>query len=128
MNTARKRSHQRDCIISYLISTKEHPTAETVYEHVREELPNISLGTVYRNLNLLADDGKILRFTALSGNVRFDGNPQQHYHFVCRECGRVLDLEVELNHIDKLAGADFDGIIEGHSVIYYGICPDCKKS
>ena len=72
-----KYSRQRQAIIDYLCSTKEHPTAETVYTNVRIQYPNVSLGTVYRNLNLLADEGEILRLTCGDGSDRFDGNPKQ---------------------------------------------------
>lgn len=122
-----KFSRQRQAIVDYLCSTKEHPTADTVYSHVRELYPNVSLGTVYRNLNLLADEGDILRLTCGDGSDRFDGNPMPHYHFLCNGCKRVLDLELEpMNHIDILANASFEGEVEGHTVLFHGKCPDCK--
>ncbi|MBQ8632349.1 MAG: transcriptional repressor, partial [Lachnospiraceae bacterium] len=112
-----KFSRQRQAIIDYLCSTMEHPTAETVYTTVRINYPTVSLGTVYRNLNLLADEGEILRLTCGDGSDRFDGNPKPHYHFLCNNCGRVLDLVMEpMNHIDVLAAAGFNGTIEGHTV------------
>lgn len=124
-----KFSRQRQAIIDYLRSTKEHPTAETVYTNVRINYPNVSLGTVYRNLNLLADKGEILRLTCGDGSDRFDGNPKPHYHFLCNSCGRVIDLTIEpMNHIDVLAAASFDGTIEGHTVLFNGTCPKCKTS
>lgn len=124
-----KFSRQRQAIIDYLMSTTEHPTADTVYANVREQYPNISLGTVYRNLNLLADEKQILRLSCGDGSDRFDGTTEPHYHFLCNGCSKVLDLEVEsLHHIDTIAGASFDGTIEGHSVLFYGKCPECKKS
>ena len=123
-----KYSRQRQAILDYLCSTKEHPTAETVYSNIRIHYPNVSLGTVYRNLNLLADEGKILRLTCGDGSDRFDGNPNPHYHFLCHDCGKVLDLTLDpLNHIDVLAAAGFNGIIEGHFVLFHGKCPDCIK-
>lgn len=123
-----KFSKQRQAIIDYLCSTTEHPTAETVYTNVRISYPNVSLGTVYRNLNLLAEEGEILRLTCGDGSDRFDGNPKPHYHFLCTSCGRVLDLVMEsLNHIDILAAAGFAGTIEGHTVLFHGKCPVCKK-
>lgn len=123
-----KHSKQRDAILDYLHSTKSHPTAETVYENVREHIPNISLGTVYRNLNMLADAGDILRLSCGGTSDRYDGNPEQHYHFLCRECERVSDLEMEgLTHINVIAGANFGGTVEGHFTYFYGKCPDCAK-
>jgi Fur family peroxide stress response transcriptional regulator len=75
----------------------------------------------------LADEGEILRLTCGDGSDRFDGNPKPHYHFLCTGCGRVIDLDLEpMNHIDVLAAADFDGTIEGHTVLFHGKCGCCK--
>jgi len=123
-----KYSRQREAIKSYLAQTKEHPTADTVYMNLRPSYPNISLGTVYRNLNLLAEQGEILKINCQDGSDRFDGNPKPHYHFLCNRCGRVLDLEMEaIDHINVIAGAGFKGKIEGHITYFYGVCPDCNK-
>ena len=77
-----KRSKQRESIKKFLISRYDHPTAETVYMNIKEEFPNISLGTVYRNLSLLADIGEIQKLSTGIGPDRFDGNPKPHYHFL----------------------------------------------
>lgn len=122
-------SRQRQAIVDYLCSTKEHPTADTVYLHVREQYPKISLGTVYRNLNLLADEGEILRLSCGDGSDRFDGNPELHYHFTCNCCKRVLDLEIDpgsLSHINTLASVGFAGTIDEHTIFFRGLCPECK--
>ena len=89
-----KRSKQRDAIQQCLIGRYDHPTAETVYMDIKDEFPNISLGTVYRNLSLLADLGEIQKLTVSGGPDRFDGNPKPHYHFGCRSCGCVMDLDL----------------------------------
>lgn len=123
-----KFSRQREAIKSYLAQTKEHPTADTVYMNIRNTYPNISLGTVYRNLNLLAEQGEILKINCQDGSDRFDGNPKPHYHFLCTKCGRVLDLEMEsIDHINVIANASFRGKVEGHMTYFYGLCPDCCK-
>lgn len=123
-----KQSKQRNAILDYLHSTTSHPTADTVYENVRKTIPNISLGTVYRNLNLLADAGEILRLTCGGGSDRYDGCTKPHYHFLCRECGSVSDLEMDsLAHIDVIAGAGYQGKVEGHVAYFYGVCPVCLK-
>lgn len=125
--TVRKFSRQRQSILEYLMQTTAHPTAETVYLHVREQYPNISLGTVYRNLNLLAEEGKIVRLT-YGGSERFDGNLKPHNHFICKTCGNVLDLEISsLEHINTLAGVGFGGRVEGHIIYFYGVCEECLK-
>lgn len=124
-----KHSKQRESIKNFLVTRYDHPTAETVYLNIRKEFPNISLGTVYRNLNLLAEIGEIQKLSPGIGPDRFDGNPAPHYHFICRHCGCVMDLTVSgLDHINILAGQDFDGEIEGHITYFYGSCPSCKAS
>lgn len=95
---------------------------------MREQFPNISLGTVYRNLALLSELGEIARISTGMGAERFDGNPQEHYHFICTECQCVSDLEMpEINHIDILAGQNFDGEIHGHITYFYGMCGNCSR-
>ena len=126
--TTLKYSRQRECIKEYLNASCEHPTADTVYLSVKQEFPNISLGTVYRNLNLLADLGEAVKITAPNGGVHFDGRTEPQYHFHCNKCGRVIDLQLdELNCINKAAGENFNGIIENHSMMFYGTCGDCIK-
>ena len=124
-----KYSKQRESIKNFLVTRYDHPTAETVYLNIRREFPNISLGTVYRTLTLLAEIGEIQKLSPGIGPDRFDGNPAPHYHFICRHCGCVMDLTVSgLDHINILAGQDFDGEIEGHITYFYGACPSCKAS
>ena len=108
-----RHSRQRDAIKAYLMSTVAHPTAEIVYEHLRKEFPNISLGTIYRNLNFLVEHGEALRLDCGDGFDHFDGNVSPHNHFFCRGCGQIFDLQMqEIDHINILANADFNGKIE----------------
>lgn len=86
-------SRQREEILHIVFSTQAHPTADWVYEKVRKKLPSVSLGTVYRNLNLLVDEGKINRVVLSDGKVRYDGNTKEHFHFVCTKTGKVLDMD-----------------------------------
>lgn len=123
-----KYSRQRESIKNFLMTRYDHPTAETVYHHIREEYPNISLGTVYRNLSLLTELGEITKISTGTGPDRFDGNTAPHYHFICRTCGAVMDLEMDaIDHINLLAAHNFDGDIEGHVTYFYGVCPACKE-
>ena len=122
-----KYSRQRASIKEYLMSTVDHPTADTIYLHVREEFPNISLGTVYRNLSLLTELGEIIKITT-DGPDRFDGNVKPHSHFLCRKCHSLLDVHLDNeSFIDQQAQKNFPGTIDGHSILYYGICSDCSK-
>lgn len=123
-----KYSRQRECIKQFLASRHDHPTAETVYLNVKQDFPNISLGTVYRNLSLLTELGEIQKISTSIGPDRFDGNPAPHYHFFCRKCGCVMDLDMEgIDHINILAGSQFDGEIEGNITYFYGKCANCLK-
>ena len=127
--TGTKYSRQRETIKEYLKSTTEHPTADMVYENVRKVFPKISLGTVYRNLNLLVEQGEAIKLDCGDASERFDGNTHNHYHFMCKGCGCVSDLKIDsLSHIDTLAASGFDGEIQGHVTYFYGICGDCIKS
>lgn len=123
-----KYSRQRESIKLYLDLHRTHPTAETVYLDIKKEYPNISLGTVYRNLNLLADMGEILRISPDNGPDRYDGNANPHYHFVCTECGKVLDIEMNSQiQLNKIAAEHFDGKIISHVTHFFGLCPKCSK-
>ena len=126
---ALKYSRQREVIKEFLKTRKDHPTADTVYMNVREQYPNISLGTVYRNLTLLADIGEIQRLRVGDGVDHFDADVSPHYHFVCTECGSVIDLEMDsIDNIIDIAGMNFDGEIRGHVTYFYGICGNCQKN
>lgn len=124
-----KYSRQREAVQNYLLSTKEHPTADMVYMHVRKEFPNISLGTVYRNLNLLAAEKKIIKIASADGGDRFDGDTSKHHHFFCSSCGRVLDLNLELDtQIRQIVNKGFDGVIDSYDINFYGTCGDCLQN
>lgn len=128
MNLAIKYSRQRQEIKNFLMSRKDHPTADVVYMNVRQQYPNISLGTVYRNLTLLADMGEITRLHLGDGVDHFDADTSPHYHFVCSKCGQVMDLH--MNNIDSIvdiAGMNFNGEIQGHITYFYGICGNCNE-
>ena len=125
---ALKYSRQREAIKSFLMTRKDHPTADVVYENVRKEFPNISLGTVYRNLTLLSDMGELLRLRVGDGMDHFDATTTPHYHFICNTCGRVIDLDMDsLESINEIAGAGFGGRIEGHVAYFYGSCDECTS-
>ena len=92
---ALKYSRQREMIKDFLKTRHDHPTADVVYMNVRRQNPNISLGTVYRNLSLLADIGEIQRLRLGDGTDHFDADTSPHYHFICTKCGSVIDLKME---------------------------------
>ena len=115
---------------NYLMTTDKHPTADQVYMHVKQEFPNISLGTVYRNLNLLTDIGEAVKISTPDGGDRFDGRLEPHNHFLCTKCGRLLDLELDMKASRKSTVSrrkNFDGRITSSSTLFYGECSDCIK-
>ena len=123
-----KHSRQREAILLNLSQRCDHPTAETIYLDIKEQIPNISLGTVYRNLALLADLGEIQKITTGDGPDRFDGRLAPHYHFACRNCHCILDVPLEeQTGINKAASDVFPGIIEGSITQFFGLCPECAK-
>ena len=121
-------TEQRWVILDELRRHNNHPSADELYERVRSRLPRISLGTVYRNLEILSELGEIQKLE-LSGSLkRFDGIPNKHYHIRCIDCDRVDDAPIApLNQIeDELYGATVFEII-GHNLEFTGLCPACTR-
>lgn len=124
----RRMTRQRKLILDTLRQTKSHPTADWIYEQVRKVCPDISLGTIYRNLGILREAGEIMELSYGSTYSRYDGNPVNHYHFVCGDCGRVVDLEMPV--IEDL---DQELIRQGyhvshHRLEFYGRCRECAAT
>ena len=121
-----KYSRQRESIKKNLLQRTDHPTADMVYEDIRKVFPNVSLGTVYRNLALLSDIGEIKRLSSVMGADRFDARTEPHNHFTCKACGCVLDMDNQRSDaMIEEAQEMFAGSIDGCSVMFYGTCPDC---
>lgn len=122
-----RRSKQRDAILENLSSRYDHPTADELYESVREELPKISLATVYRNLRQLADEGKILVLHTETSD-HFDATTSQHYHLYCKTCGRIYDLDMpEMEAITEAAAKQKEVVIDSYSLMFNGTCRECQK-
>lgn len=124
----RRMTRQRKTILNILRQTKSHPSADGIYELVRKQLPRISLGTVYRNLEVLVKMGLIQKLELGGAIKRFDWNPNKHYHIRCLCCGQIDDAPIApLNKLeDKLYGATVFSII-GHRLEFEGLCPDCTE-
>ncbi len=118
---------QRRIVLNAVRSLPIHPTAEEIYSHVAEEHPNISKGTIYRNLNLLADQGEVLRVRIPDGADRYDYKTERHYHVRCIRCGRVFDVDMPCRE-DILEGiTDSHGFIfTDFDIVFTGVCPDCQ--
>ncbi len=121
-------TQQRKVILEELRKVTSHPTADEIYEMVRPILPRISLGTVYRNLDLLAETGKILRLEHAGAQKRFDGNPAPHQHVRCTKCGRVADIPtpVEVPTFRHLEVAEF--ALTAARLEFEGICSRCMPA
>ena len=120
-------SRQRDVVLEVVRSTFEHPTAEWIYRKARRRLPKVGLGTVYRNLHSLADEGLVREVHSADEAVRYDGNTGEHYHIRCIGCGRVSDLPVSVDRdIEARARKATNYAIVGHEVEVHGVCPNCQ--
>lgn len=125
---ALKYSRQRESIKKFLAGRKDHPTAETIYTCLREEYPRISLGTVYRNLSLLADLGEIKKISTGDGPDHFDGDISDHHHFICRRCHQVSDIKMKnIDGIMEEAAREYPGQVEGYVANFYGLCEHCLQ-
>ena len=125
-NVKRRNTQQRKVILEILRSTDIHPTADWIYERARSVIPNISLGTVYRNLKILKDEGLILELND-GKQSRFDGRVDQHFHFKCISCNSIYDIDnkqivrVEHKELEK------EGYqVHSFDVVFSGICPKCN--
>ena len=124
-----KQFKKRNAILSYLQATKDHPSAEMVYMGVKKDCPDISLATVYRNLTLFRNQGLIQSVGTVKGNERFDGNTDPHVHFICTECGSVLDLpEVEAPaQLCQAVESGTGGKVNMYNLSFAGTCKNCIK-
>jgi len=121
-------TRQRRLILEVLRNTTSHPTADWVYEQVRRYIPNISLGTVYRNLKLLTEMGEIQELNYGSTHSRFDANIQPHYHFTCKVCGRCFDVDMEVRaQLEREAAARTGFKVDYHRLEFYGTCEECLR-
>jgi Fur family peroxide stress response transcriptional regulator len=111
-----------------LCSTETHPDANWIYDKVREDLPHISLGTVYRTLSVLADAGLIQELYCFNApQTRYDGDISDHYHVICTSCGAIQDVSLDISHeLNETVSAKTDYRIDKRRLDFYGICPDCK--
>ncbi len=120
---------QRQIIIEELLKVTSHPTANEVYDMVRRRLPRIGLGTVYRNLELMAETGMILKLEVGGTQKRFDATIQPHYHIRCLECGKVDDIDIPVQeNINETAAQACQYQILGHHTEFTGLCSDCAPS
>lgn len=122
-------SEKREAIYNIIRNTKTHPSAEWVYNKIKVQYPNISLGTVYRNMAMFAEQGLVKSVGTINGRERFDANTLPHPHFICRECDAVIDLEyMPYDHeVDKYVEMNTGYSVKSHEMFFYGKCRKCQE-
>ena len=124
-----KQFRKRNAILTYLQETKEHPSAEMVFQHLKPEIPDLSLGTVYRNLSMFKDKGQIISLGSVGGVERFDGNTAPHVHFICTDCTAVTDLPAIKvpEELRREVSDQTGGQVEQCQLTFTGQCQNCVK-
>ncbi len=127
LNPQMRLTTQRQIILEELEKVTSHPTANEVYDMVRKRLPRIGLGTVYRNLELMAETGIILKIEVGGTQKRFDATTHPHYHIRCISCGKVEDIEIPvMADIDQAAAELSQYQVLGHHIEFSGVCSTCN--
>ena len=127
-NYIKRNTIQKKVILDELKKSKKHPTAHELYDIIRVKMPTISLGTIYRNLEILSSEGIIRKIKHADKKKRYDAITDEHYHIRCIHCERIEDLTYNVcEDIEKKLGINTEYEIKGCSLLFEGICPDCKK-
>lgn len=122
-------SKQRELILKTVLMHRIHPTADAVFALLKPEHPELSLATVYRNLNQLAKGGLLQKVAVPSGADHFDGTLEPHYHMICEECGAMVDIPSEyVPEFDAEVGERTGCRINSHTILFYGVCKQCASS
>ena len=123
----RRNTKQRQIILDELRKVRTHPSADTLFKMVRRRIPDISYGTIYRNLNLLKDENRVLELSFGKHSCRYDGTVKEHFHLFCLECENVFDVEeTGLGRLDKKIADKMNFRVEYHRLEFFGYCDSCK--
>lgn len=122
-------SKKRDAVLAVLRSTNTHPTAEWIHQRLKDEYPDFSLGTVYRNLALFKEQGLVVSVANVNGQERYDGVTTCHSHFVCKKCGSVFDVDCigDSRSLDHRVAGLYNCEVERHTLCFYGTCEKCRR-
>ena len=120
-------SKKRESIIKCLRETDTHPTAEWIFGKLKDEYPDLSLGTVYRNLSEMVREGSIISLGTIYGKERFDGRLDDHSHVICKKCGKISDVEnLTVSHQQKTKAEKQTGfVIDRTDLEFFGLCRSC---
>ena len=129
MEVKTKHFRKRDAILSCVRNTEVHPSADWVFAQLKPEIPDLSLGTVYRNLALFKEQGVIASLGTVKGVERFDGNTDPHVHFICTQCGAVMDLpQISVpEELNSAVAQSSGGRVDNCQLSFTGICGECRK-
>jgi len=123
-----RNSRQRNRILNLLRSRDDHPDADLIYRELKKEFPRLSMGNVYRNLNILVKQRRIHRIKLGSGSDRYDAVMDHHYHFICESCHSVMDVELPPQDRLNEQAAQLTGCtVTGHQIRFFGLCPRCQS-
>ncbi len=126
-NNIHRDTKQRGAILKMLMDTRSHPTADQIYDEVRKEIPNISKGTVYRNLQILQEEGAVTELKLNDTVSRYEVKQESHYHFRCEKCKRVFDLdEPVINDLNESVSKRTGYKVSHHQTEFRGLCKDCQ--
>ena len=121
-----KRSKKRERILEILLNTDRHPTAAWIYDQLKGEFSNLSMGTVYRNLNVLAEQDRARRIVCGSTFDRYDAKMEQHYHFICQKCRSIVDVEMRFDEsLNERINSTHRFNAVGHQIQFFGVCETC---
>ncbi len=130
MGPAKRYSKKREAILEVIRSTDIHPSADWVYQQIKPRYPDLSLGTVYRNLTAFRQEGIISSIGVVNGQERFDGEVRAHTHFICQACGKVEDfhsLSMDVDLSDR-AAEEYGVRVDRCRLAFEGVCKDCLKA
>jgi len=120
---------QRHAILTYLIQTKSHPTADDIYRSLERRFPSMSVATVYNNLKVFVESGLVKEMTYGDASSRYDADMHEHYHAICVECGKISDFEhTPVHEVEEAATRATGFQVHGHRLEVHGVCPDCNRN
>jgi Fur family peroxide stress response transcriptional regulator len=126
-STGVRMTPQRHAILAYLLETMNHPTADEIYKALEDRFPSMSVATVYNNLRLFKEGNLVTELTYGDSSSRFDANVSEHYHVICRDCGKIVDFAYPcLQEVESVASKETGFTIESHRMEVYGKCETCQ--